>query len=67
MPPPIKRRIGLKFKDLIEDGVIDPTDVVVNALKNAVSVSSLILTTEVGITNISVEKQKERNIVGSIL
>ena len=35
-----------KYVDLIADGVIDPTKVVRNALRNAASVSSLMITTE---------------------
>ncbi len=44
-----------KFEDLLENGVIDPTKVVRTALQNAASVSSILLTTEVMIT----EKPKE--------
>lgn len=36
-----------KFVDMLEDGIIDPTEVVVNEVENAASVSSLLLTTEV--------------------
>ena len=35
-----------KFVDLVEDGIIDPTDVVLNEVKNASSVAGLLLTTE---------------------
>lgn len=38
-------------KDLINDGVIDPTKVVKSALENAVSVAGTFLTTECGIIN----------------
>jgi chaperonin GroEL len=38
-----------KYVDLIEDGVIDPTKVVKNALLNAAGVASTLLTTEVAI------------------
>ena len=36
----------LKISNMIEDGVIDPAKVVRSALENAVSVASLIITTE---------------------
>lgn len=35
-----------KYVNMIEDGVIDPTDVVINEIKNASSVASLLLTTD---------------------
>jgi len=35
-----------KYVDLVEDGIIDPTDVVINEVKNASSVAGLLLTTE---------------------
>lgn len=35
-----------KYVDMFEDGIIDPTEVVVNELKNASSIASLLLTTE---------------------
>jgi len=39
-----------EFADLLERGIIDPTKVVCSAIENAVSVASLLLTTEVIIT-----------------
>lgn len=35
-----------EFVDMIEDGVIDPADVVVNEIRNSASVAGLLLTTE---------------------
>ncbi len=46
------------FEDLMQAGVIDPTKVVRTALQNAASVSSVLLTTEVMIT----EKPKEEKM-----
>ncbi len=47
-----------KYEDLMQSGVIDPTKVVRSALQNAASVSSVLLTTEVMIT----EKPKEEKM-----
>ncbi|KAL0228959.1 hypothetical protein GEMRC1_013579 [Eukaryota sp. GEM-RC1] len=44
-----------KFGDLLKEGVIDPTRVVITALENAISVASLLATSEVVITNIRTE------------
>ncbi len=46
-----------KFTDMIADGVIDPVKVVRGALENAASIASMILTTEVLITDLP-EKEK---------
>lgn len=35
-----------EFVDMIEDGVVDPTEVVINEIQNAASVSGLLLTTD---------------------
>ncbi len=45
-----------KFEDLIEAGVIDPTKVTRTALENAVSISSLLITTECVVTEIKEDK-----------
>ncbi|MGA1875249.1 MAG: chaperonin GroEL [bacterium] len=45
-----------QYSDLIEDGIIDPTKVTRIALQNAVSIASLMLTTEALVTDI---KEKE--------
>ena len=41
-----------KYEDLIQAGVVDPTKVVRVALENAISASSMLLTTEVVITDL---------------
>jgi chaperonin GroEL len=46
------------YVDLIEAGIIDPTKVSRSALQNAASVASLMLTTEVMITDIPEEKKE---------
>jgi chaperonin GroEL len=48
----------LKYEDLMESGVIDPTKVVRSALQNAASIAGLLLTTECLITEIP-EKEKK--------
>jgi chaperonin GroEL len=45
----------LEYTNMIDSGIIDPTKVVISALKNAISVAVLIITTEGVIT----EKQEE--------
>ena len=35
-----------KFENLYESGIVDPVDVVINGLKNAVSIAMTILSTE---------------------
>ncbi|MEM4605915.1 MAG: chaperonin GroEL [Candidatus Pacearchaeota archaeon] len=47
-----------KFEDLFEAGVIDPTKVVRSALQNAVSVASLVLTTEALVADFEEKKDK---------
>ncbi|MCX6999049.1 MAG: chaperonin GroEL [Candidatus Sumerlaeota bacterium] len=47
----------LKYEDLLESGVIDPTKVVRCALQNAASVAGLLLTTECIVTEVP-EKEK---------
>ncbi|HUJ98922.1 MAG TPA: chaperonin GroEL, partial [Stellaceae bacterium] len=47
-----------EYVDLVEAGIIDPTKVVRIALENAVSVASILLLTEVTMTEIP-EKKKE--------
>jgi chaperonin GroEL len=41
-----------EYSDLVKDGVIDPTDVVLTALRNAVSIAGLNLTTDALITDV---------------
>ena len=45
------------YEDLVKSGVIDPTKVVRNALENASSISSLLLTTEALVSEIPEEKK----------
>jgi len=47
-----------KYEDLVEAGVIDPAKVVRSTLQNAASIASLILTTNVVVTEIPEEKPK---------
>ncbi|MFN3605212.1 MAG: chaperonin GroEL [Leptonema sp. (in: bacteria)] len=48
----------LQWEDLAEAGILDPVKVVRSALQNAASIGSMILTTEVSITEIP-EKEKD--------
>lgn len=46
-----KPRVGYnvlkkEFVDMVQDGVVDPTEVVINEVQNAASIASLLLTTE---------------------
>ncbi|GBD34695.1 60 kDa chaperonin [bacterium HR35] len=51
--------LTLKFEDLIEAGVIDPTKVTRVALENAFSVASLLLITEAVVSELPEKKEKE--------
>lgn len=51
-----------KITDLIVAGIIDPTKVVREALENAISVASLIITTEAIITSLPEEKKENEKI-----
>jgi chaperonin GroEL len=46
------------YEDLVKAGVIDPAKVVRNALQNASSIASLLLTTEALISEIPEEKKE---------
>jgi chaperonin GroEL len=48
-----------KFEDLVAAGVIDPAKVVRNALQNASSIASLLLTTEALVSEIPEEKKSD--------
>lgn len=48
-----------KYVDMIEAGIVDPTKVVRCALQNAVSVASMLLTTEAIVADIPESKQKQ--------
>ncbi|MGM5483721.1 MAG: chaperonin GroEL [Nanobdellota archaeon] len=52
------------YEDLFKAGVIDPTKVVRNALQNAASISSMVITTETLVTDFEKEKDnKEPSII----
>ncbi len=53
----------LKWEDLAESGILDPVKVTRSALQNAASIGSMILTTEVCITDLP-EKEKENPAAG---
>ena len=48
------------YEDLVKAGVIDPAKVVRNALQNASSIASLLLTTEALVSEIPEEKKESR-------
>ena len=57
-------RLGLnarngKWVDMVKEGIIDPAKVTRSALQNAISIASLLLTTEVLITDIPKENGKD--------
>jgi chaperonin GroEL len=54
------------YADMFKAGIIDPTKVVRNALENAASIASLMLTTEVLITRIDTEGDKAR-VQGAVI
>ncbi len=55
-----------KYVDMFEAGIIDPLKVVKTALTNAVSVASLILTTEAIITDLPEEKETKMPMGGGM-
>jgi chaperonin GroEL len=60
----IKGNIGLnvmtrELENLIESGIIDPTKVVISALRNAVSAAVMVLTTDALIVDISDKEDKD--------
>ena len=46
-----------QYEDLFQSGIVDPTKVTRSALQNAVSIASLLLTTEAVITDIPEEEK----------
>ncbi len=46
-----------EFIDMFKAGIVDPTKVTRSALENAASVSSMLLTTKVVVTDIPEEKE----------
>ena len=55
-----------EYEDLIKAGIIDPTKVTRSALENAVSVSSMLLTTEAAVADIPEEKSNETPQMGGM-
>ena len=53
-----------KYVDMVEAGIIDATDVVVNEIKNAASIASLLLTTEALVVEEPVEKKEATQMGG---
>src|SRR3990167_1102249 len=53
-----------RYEDLVEAGIVDPMKVTRFALQNAVSVSSLFLTTEAVVTDIPEKEQKKEPAMG---
>ena len=51
---------------MVKAGIIDPVKVVRVALTNAASISGLLLTTEVLVTNLEKEDVKKQRIEGSV-
>ena len=52
-----------EYSDLVKDGVIDPTDVALTALHNAVSIAGLNLTTDALITDVDDHDEPVTNAV----
>ena len=48
----------MKYEDLVQAGIVDPTKVVRSALENAASSASMFLTTEVVVAELPEEKKK---------
>ena len=55
-----------KYVDMMDSGIIDPLKVVKTALTNAVSVASLILTTEAIVTDLPEDKEKTPSMPGGM-
>jgi chaperonin GroEL len=53
-----------QFEDLVEAGIVDPTKVVRSALQNAASVASLLLTSEVLVTDLPEKKAAPAGMPG---
>ncbi len=70
----VKKRSGAEgfnaatgeYQDLIKNGIIDPTKVTRSALENAVSVSSMLLTTEAAVADIPEEKSSDTPQMGGM-
>jgi chaperonin GroEL len=55
-----------KFEDMLEAGIIDPKKVTRNALQNASSIASLLITTEALITEIPEEEKASAGMPGGM-
>ncbi|MBL8830552.1 MAG: chaperonin GroEL [Planctomycetaceae bacterium] len=55
-----------EYVDMFKAGIIDPLKVVRSALSNAASISALMLTTEVMITNFDKDDKEKRSVEGSV-
>jgi len=51
-----------KYEDLVESGIIDPTKVTRSALQNAVSIASLLLTTEAVVAELPEKKDHDHQM-----
>lgn len=56
----------MKYEDLLETGIIDPTKVVRSALENAASASSMFLTTEAVVAELPEKKKETRSMPGGL-
>ena len=54
-----------KFVNMLDAGIVDPTKVTVTALRNAVSISGLMLTTNVLVTELSDDEDAE-TVIGAV-
>ena len=55
--------ITKKYVDMVEDGIIDPTEVVISEVQNASSIGGLLLTTDCLIVE---EEEPKNNAAGPI-
>lgn len=55
-----------KFEDLVQVGIVDPAKVTLSALQNAASVSAMLLTTEVAVTDKPEENEKSGGMPGGM-
>ena len=53
-----------KFVNMLDAGIVDPTKVTVTALRNAVSISGLMMTTETLVTELDEEEEPVDGAVG---
>ena len=55
-----------EYGDMVQRGIIDPAKVVKTALKNAASISGLMLTTQVLVTKTDEEGKSKKQAEGSV-